>query len=100
MTSAERQTPARGAFTLIELLVVIAIIAILAAMLLPSLSNAKQSAKLIQCVNNQRQVCLAFQFYREDNNTKFPAKGDFQGFEYGGGNPDWTDPDKALMPAA
>ena len=54
-------------FTLIELLVVIAIIAILAAMLLPALSAAKQRAQAIQCMNNTRQIMLAWQMYTDDN---------------------------------
>jgi prepilin-type N-terminal cleavage/methylation domain-containing protein len=75
----------RGGFTLVELLVVIAVIAILAAMLLPALAGAKEQARRVQCINNERQLLITHTIYCNDNNDKLvPGNG-------GGGNSE-TDP--------
>ena len=59
-------------FTLIELLVVIAIIAILAAMLLPALSAARERAQGLVCLNNTHQLALAWDLYADDHNGELP----------------------------
>lgn len=86
----------RGAFTLIELLVVIAIIAILAAMLLPVLHRAQQKAEQVGCINNLRQLMIAWKMYANEN-AEFPPNQD-----YDNAYPRWVDGDMQgkIVPAA
>jgi prepilin-type N-terminal cleavage/methylation domain-containing protein/prepilin-type processing-associated H-X9-DG protein len=78
----QRLNVCRRAFTLIELLVVIAIIAILAAMLLPTLDRSKLKAQGVQCMNNGKQMMLAWRMYCEDSNDAVPSA-------WGYANSDW-----------
>lgn len=77
-----------GAFTLIELLVVIAIIAILAAILFPVFAKARDRAKATTCINNVKQMSLAFLAYFQDNDDLFPPAG---GVAYWGDNNGWSE---------
>jgi prepilin-type N-terminal cleavage/methylation domain-containing protein/prepilin-type processing-associated H-X9-DG protein len=78
----------RRAFTLIELLVVIAIIAILAAMLLPSLARAKAMAKQATCTSNLKQLILLTHLYVDENNDCFPYSR-METYTMPAGSPSW-----------
>lgn len=81
--------PMRKAFTLIELLVVIAIIAILAAILFPVFSQAKEAAKKSVCLSNLRQIGTAFSLYLGDYDDRMPDRRDLKQSQPGGWKP-WT----------
>ena len=71
MNSYSRRFSTNG-FTLVALLVIIAVIAVLAAMLLPALASAKQKAQRINCINNLKQLGLAYRIWEGDNGDKYP----------------------------
>ena len=82
------------AFTLIELLVVIAIIAILAALLLPSLNRASESGRRTNCTGNLRQIGLGIELYRQDQNNRPPlylVNPGSDTYGYKGGNTEYLE---------
>src|ERR1700729_935888 len=76
-----------NAFTLIELLVIIAIIAILAGILFPVFSQAREKARAVSCASNLKQLGLAFMIYAQDNDEVFPVPQHFSNLAAGWAGP-------------
>ncbi len=82
-----RRSRLRG-FTLVELLVVIAIIALLLALLVPAVQAARESARLLHCANNVKQLCMAVHNYQSQR-MEFPAGARYRGAVPSASNPSW-----------
>ncbi len=81
--TSKKETTMRKCFTLIELLVVIGIIAVLAAMLMPALGKARESANQSDCTNNQKQIGLAMTMYAGDYRSCFPVQSSGTDVDWG-----------------
>src|SRR4051794_22739808 len=74
--SCSRSKSEHSAFTLIELLVVLVMMAFLAATLLPAIANTKPNSQSFQCLNNNRQLCMAWRMYADDNHDRLVYSSD------------------------
>lgn len=97
----------RTAFTLVELLVVIAVIALLAGLLLPALANAKSRGRAIECLNNNRQLILAWRLYADEHDGVLVAASSVPGLDnwmtgwldFDPAIPDNRDPNQDIVPS-
>jgi prepilin-type N-terminal cleavage/methylation domain-containing protein/prepilin-type processing-associated H-X9-DG protein len=82
--------PTHRGFTLIELLAVISVVAMLAALLLPGLKCAADHAQVVKCLSNLRQIGVALEMYKQDNDSRYPTEPgkDWNSFRLGGTDPD------------
>ncbi|MHB9071644.1 MAG: type II secretion system protein [Sedimentisphaerales bacterium] len=90
-----RKMGAKGGFTLVELLVVISIIALLLAILMPSLQKAREQGRKVVCMTNLKQQAYALQLYTENNNGKLPIANEYANavkkyFSIGKSEEPWT----------